>query len=61
MSCDLGISKLAAWREKDRDFVRALLRHGIVSPDELRRRLDELDPEIASLVEMRLRSVEAER
>jgi len=37
---DLAISKLAAWREKDRDFVRALLRHGIVSADELRRRLD---------------------
>src|SRR5437763_14049130 len=42
---DLVVSKLAAWREKDRDFVRSLFRHEIVRPDEVRRLLDELDPE----------------
>ena len=55
---DLAISKRAAWREKDQDFVRALLRHGIVRADEVRQRLDELEPAMASRVESRLRGVE---
>lgn len=58
---DLAISKLAAWREKDQDFVRSLLRHGIVKLDEIRRRLDELAPEMAERIEARLRGVESER
>jgi hypothetical protein len=58
---DLAISKLAAWREKDRTFVRALLRHGIVGLDELRGRLDELDTDTASRIEARLRGVESEK
>lgn len=33
---DLAASKLAAGREKDREFVAALLRHGYVQPDRLR-------------------------
>lgn len=44
---DLAISKLAAGREKDRDFVRALIRYGIVSVDELRARLEELDADVS--------------
>src|SRR4051812_3181297 len=40
---DLAISKLAAWREKDREFVRALLRHGITTSGEIEVRLSELD------------------
>ncbi|MFA6958488.1 MAG: DUF6036 family nucleotidyltransferase [Thermoanaerobaculia bacterium] len=39
---DLAISKLVAWREKDREFVAAILRHGIASPGELRSRTEEL-------------------
>jgi len=54
---DLAISKLAAWREKDRDFVQSLLRHGIVSTDDLRQRLEELEPEIANRIEPRLRGL----
>ncbi len=38
---DLAISKLAAWREKDRHFVHSLFRHGIVRPGEVRQLLDE--------------------
>jgi hypothetical protein len=57
---DLAISKLAAGREKDRAFVASLLRHGLVHLNELRQLLSELDPEVASRVESRLRSVEGE-
>ena len=32
---DLAVSKLAAWREKDRDFVRSLLRHGLATTQEI--------------------------
>ena len=58
---DLAISKIAAWREKDREFVRALLRHGIVTLADLRARLSELEPEMAQRIEARLRSVESAR
>ena len=54
---DLAISKLAAWREKDRDFVHSLLRNGIVKPDALPPLLEELKPEIASQIEPRLRGL----
>lgn len=56
---DVAISKLAAGREKDRAYVRALLRHGIVEPDELRARLTELEPETSRRIESRLRSLAA--
>lgn len=36
---DLAISKLAAFRDKDREFVRALMEHGLVEPDTIRERL----------------------
>ena len=51
---DLAISKIVAWREKDRLFVAALLRYGIISIDELHSRLSELSPSPARLVEDRL-------
>jgi hypothetical protein len=54
---DLAISKLAAWREKDRDFVRSLLRHGIVTQNDLQQLLVELDTDIANRIESRLRGV----
>ena len=47
---DLAISKLVAGRDKDRDFVRTMIRYGIVSVDELQARLDELDADIATRV-----------
>jgi hypothetical protein len=54
---DLAVSKLAAWREKDREFVASLLRHGIVRPEEVRRLLNELPPEIGERIAVRLRSL----
>jgi hypothetical protein len=51
---DLAISKIVAWREKDQDFVRALVQHGIVKITDLRARLDELDAEIAERIEPRI-------
>jgi hypothetical protein len=55
---DLAISKLVAWRDKDREYVRALLAHGIISLDELRSRAAELEPELAARVTTRLRSMD---
>ncbi|MGK2859914.1 MAG: DUF6036 family nucleotidyltransferase [Thermoanaerobaculia bacterium] len=51
---DLAISKLVAWREKDREFVAAILRHGIATLDDLRSRTDELSDEVARDVLQRL-------
>jgi hypothetical protein len=56
---DLAISKLAAGREKGRDFVAALIRHGIVADEELAALLNELDEPTASLVRSRLRTITA--
>ena len=53
---DLAVSKLAAWREKDQDFVRGLMQHGITNAAEIELRLNELDPEIAARIHARLRS-----
>lgn len=53
---DLAISKLAAWRDKDREFVAALLRHGITTAAEIEARLTELDDAISARVRSRLRS-----
>lgn len=35
---DLAIAKLAAWREKDRTFVRALIEHGLLDRQTLQER-----------------------
>jgi len=40
---DLVVSKCVAGREKDADFVRELLRHGLVSADTLAERIGMLD------------------
>lgn len=39
---DLAVSKLVAWREKDRDFVRVLLAEELVSPRKLVLRIGQL-------------------
>ncbi|MGO4879940.1 MAG: DUF6036 family nucleotidyltransferase [Bryobacteraceae bacterium] len=53
---DLAIAKYAAGREKDRDFTRALARHGLVRRNVLEERLaaTALDPQIRGLVVNRL-------
>jgi hypothetical protein len=54
---DLAISKLAAWREKDREFIASVLRHGITTSAEIEERLTELDDTTAAQIRPRLRSV----
>jgi hypothetical protein len=54
---DLAISKLAAWREKDQEFVRILVQRKIVSVDAIRARLDELDTDTATRIGARLRGL----
>jgi hypothetical protein len=54
---DLAISKLVAWREKDREFVEGLLLHRITTIDEIEARLQELDTETAARIRPRLRSL----
>lgn len=39
---DLAASKLVAYRDKDRDFVRVLLRHGLLKPWKLHLRIGQL-------------------
>jgi uncharacterized nucleotidyltransferase DUF6036 len=53
---DLALSKCAAGREKDRDFVRAAIRHGLVEREVLLRRLEQmaLDPAVRDLVRQRI-------
>ena len=51
-SNDLAASKLAAFREKDRDFVRTLLVEGLVDPETLLERISALPIEDAG--ELRL-------
>ena len=53
---DLAVSKLAAWREKDREFVTALFRHHITTAGEIESRLVELEDATAALIWTRLRS-----
>jgi hypothetical protein len=55
---DLAIAKYAAGREKDRDFTRALARHGMVRREVLDRRLaaTEMAPEIRTLVLNRIQA-----
>ncbi|PRP97362.1 DUF6036 family nucleotidyltransferase [Enhygromyxa salina] len=49
---DLVVSKYAANREKDREFVRAVIRHSLVERETLDQRLrqTELDPRLRSLI-----------
>ena len=49
---DLAVSKYAANREKDREFVRAVIRHGLVDRDTLDRRVaqTELAPQLRTLI-----------
>lgn len=54
---DLAVSKLAAWRDKDRDFVAALLRHRIVSKAQVEQRLLELDADTAARLHARIRAL----
>ncbi len=51
---DLAVSKLAAWRDKDQEFVASLLRHGITSAAEIEKRLAELEPSAAAAIRPRL-------
>jgi hypothetical protein len=39
---DLCVAKLIAYREKDREFVDALIAHGLIDPDVVRGRLDDV-------------------
>jgi hypothetical protein len=52
---DLAISKLAAWREKDQEFVRILVQRKIVSVEAIRARLSEVDDDTAKRIGERLR------
>ena len=54
---DLAVSKLAAWREKDRDFIAALLRHRITTLDEIEGRLEEVESGLAAAIRQRLKRV----
>lgn len=54
---DLAVRKLAAGREKDHDFVAALLRHRIVTADDISNLLAELNSDIAATVGRRLRDL----
>jgi len=53
---DLAVSKLAAWREKDREFISGLLRHGLATVAEIEERLRELDPDAAARLRPRLQA-----
>lgn len=58
---DLAISKLAAWREKDQEFVAILLRDRITTAAEIDARLSELDATMAAQIRPRLRSAVSAR
>lgn len=59
---DLAASKLAAGREKDVAFLRALLRHRLAQPDTIRLRLAqmELDPQQIEVCQQRLKRLTRE-
>lgn len=52
---DLVLSKYAAGREKDFEFVAAVIRHGLVNRDELLRRLADLPVDEADRVRLHAR------
>ena len=51
---DLAVSKLVAGRQRDMEFVQALLRHQIITAPDITKRIDALSPEHASLARERL-------
>jgi len=51
---DLVVSKLAAGRDKDMDFVRALFRHHLLQPGEVETVLSELEPPRRDTIKARL-------
>jgi hypothetical protein len=51
---DLALSKIAAGRDKDIDFVRALFRHHLLQPGEVEALLPELEPSLRDTVKARL-------
>jgi hypothetical protein len=51
---DLVVSKLAAGREKDMDFVRALFRHHLLQPGEVEALLSELESSVRESINARL-------
>jgi len=53
---DLVVSKLAAYRDKDRTFVAALLQAGLVDPDVIRTRTAHLPEEVPTIVGERILS-----
>lgn len=56
---DLAIAKLIAGREKDLDFLHAVLRHGLAAPQTLRERLAATrlgEPAVAAMAHTRLES-----
>jgi len=56
---DLAISKLAAGREKDLDFVTAMLRHQLVNAEQIRGVFDELDDTRLQIIQPRLERCQA--
>lgn len=54
---DLAISKIVAWREKDQEFVRALVEHQIVTIGDLQALLVELETSVAEHVRQRLSTI----
>ncbi len=54
---DLAIGKLLAGRSKDMDFVRQMLRMGVVTADMIRVTLGELPPDHADTASLRLQHV----
>jgi hypothetical protein len=59
---DLAASKLAAFRDKDRDFVRVLLVEGLIDTDVLLERvaLMDLDPELRDRMERWISAIRVE-
>ncbi|MBA2531006.1 MAG: hypothetical protein H0V23_02735 [Nocardioidaceae bacterium] len=53
---DLAVSKLAAFREKDREFVAALIEAGLVEPAIIRERVGLLPDRVAAVVPGRILS-----
>ena len=61
-SHDLAASKLAAGREKDREFIAAVLHHGLVDPRVVAERIDQmpLTPEHRQRMSMMLLRIDRE-
>jgi hypothetical protein len=59
---DLAASKLAAFRDKDRDFVRVLLVEGLIDADVLLERVELMDlvPELRERMVLWIRALAAE-